>query len=99
MSKRNQHILATQVNITEAFLSQIKHGERNASSLIADRLALLTGTDIRVWLKGGDVSKRHEAVARWSGCADDASLDVPLTNNIGLTCEKLPGFGVVGAAD
>ena len=96
MSKRTQHILAKEAKITDAFLSELKAGWKNASSLIADRLALLTGPDIRVWLKGGDLSQRQEGLARFmagqEADTDAASPNPTLTNNIGLTCETDQAF-------
>ena len=65
MTRGTQHKLAAQAGIAPGFLSFLKAGERNASAPIADRLADLTGTDIRVWLKGGSPEARRAAVEAW----------------------------------
>jgi plasmid maintenance system antidote protein VapI len=69
MSKRVQHHMAIAVGITPAFLSELKHGRKNASAPIADRLSIVTGSDIRLWLRGGSPSARRAAVELWAETA------------------------------
>ena len=54
--------IAKAIGLTESGTRKITWGERNASAPIADRLASLTGTDIRVWLKGGNPAERRATV-------------------------------------
>ena len=55
-------------------ITGLLHYGRGASPEFADRLAALTGTDIRVWLNGGDIAARRKAVKAWQAGKD-------LTNN------------------
>ena len=52
----------------EISIAQVHHylkGRKNASAPIADRLAALTGTDIRIWLLGGSAEARKAALEDW----------------------------------
>ena len=71
MKHGTQAHIARVAQISPQLLNHYLSGRKNAASLIADRLAALTGTDIRVWLKGGNLTKRHEAVAKWKGHGKD----------------------------
>lgn len=66
MKNGKQSHIATEAQITRQMVSNYLNGRKNASAPIADRLAAITDTDIRVWLKGGDVTQRRAAVAAWA---------------------------------
>lgn len=57
--------MAKLANVSQPFISQLQRGVRNASAPVADKLAELTGTDIRIWLKGGSVQSRLQAMSAW----------------------------------
>jgi plasmid maintenance system antidote protein VapI len=57
---------ARAVSITIQFLDACVKGRKNASAPVADRLAALTKTDIRVWLQGGSAEDRVAALKAWS---------------------------------
>ncbi|MDR2368884.1 MAG: helix-turn-helix domain-containing protein [Deltaproteobacteria bacterium] len=61
-----QTYLASLAQITPGLLSHYLTGRRNASAPVADKLACLTGTDIRVWLRGGMPEDRQAAFAKWA---------------------------------
>jgi len=65
--------LAKLVGITYMNLWLYLAGRRNASAPIADRLATLTGTDIRVWLQGGSPEARQAAVEAWAAAQESAT--------------------------
>jgi plasmid maintenance system antidote protein VapI len=58
--------LAKSANIKPQVFSDYMAGRSGASAPVADRLAALTGTDIRVWLQGGSVEARRAAVEAWA---------------------------------
>ena len=61
-----QAMLARRARLSPQMLVDLLKGRRNASAPIADRLAVLTGTDIRVWLMGGDPDARRDALKAWA---------------------------------
>ena len=62
MKNATQAQIASAAQITRQMVNNYLAGRKNASAPIADRLASLTGTDIRVWLKGGNPVERQAAV-------------------------------------
>jgi plasmid maintenance system antidote protein VapI len=52
-------------------LVDLLKGRRNASAPVADRLAALTGTDIRVWLQGGAAEDRRAALKAYGSAQSD----------------------------
>jgi transcriptional regulator with XRE-family HTH domain len=65
MKRFRQNELARAASISGAYLSQLKSGVRDASPLVADRLAGLTGTDIRLWFLGSRIDERRVAIEAW----------------------------------
>ena len=66
MKPRSMSALAREAQMSPQHLCCCLHGRRNAAGLNAVNLAELTGTGPRLWLKGGDLSKRREAFEAWS---------------------------------
>ena len=66
MKHGTQTKLAKAAEITIAQVHHYLNGRKNASVPVADRLAALTGSDIRVWLQGGSVEARRAALDAWS---------------------------------
>lgn len=63
MSTSKQYLLAQDLCMSTSRLSRIKHGNLNAADLAeAEKLSRYFKTDIRIWLKGGDVARRQEIV-------------------------------------
>jgi plasmid maintenance system antidote protein VapI len=58
--------IARLANIKPQVFGDYLAGRSGASAPIADRLAAMTGTDIRVWLKGGSPADRRAAVEAWA---------------------------------
>jgi len=58
--------IARKLEVNPMVFGQYLKGQRNASPERADRLASLTETDIRVWLKGGSPEDRRAAVEAWA---------------------------------
>lgn len=62
MKHGTQTKLAGLVGIKPQTLHDYLSGRSGASALVADQLAYLTGTNIRLWLQGGDPAERRAAV-------------------------------------
>jgi plasmid maintenance system antidote protein VapI len=93
MKNGTQTKLAKAAQISTARLSSYLRGKSNALAPIADRLSMLTDTDIRVWLKGGDPRQRREAFAKWA----EASRENPIMKNgtktkLAITAQITPGL-------
>ena len=58
--------MAALAGASGTFVSELLSGRKNASAPIADRLAAITNTDIRIWLRGGDPAARRAAADAWS---------------------------------
>lgn len=54
-----QKALASTIGISGAYLSQLIHGHRNVSAVVAKRLADATGTHPMLWLYGTTDDKRN----------------------------------------
>lgn len=65
MKNGTQSKIARQAQITRQMMTNYLAGRKSASAPIADRLAALTATDIRLWLRGGDIPSRRAAVEAW----------------------------------
>jgi plasmid maintenance system antidote protein VapI len=59
-------LFALKVGLTPEMLSNCLNGKRNLSGPLADRAAAESGTDIRIWLKGGSAEARSKAVEEWA---------------------------------
>ena len=57
--------LGLTIGVSRQAFCDIVCGRKNAGIARADRLAALTGTDIRVWLQGGSPEARRAAVESW----------------------------------
>lgn len=57
--------LAHLAGISPQCLNDYLNARKNASAPVADRLAAITRSNIRIWLLGGDVQARREAVTAW----------------------------------
>ena len=66
MKYGTQTQLARSADITPGQLHHYLKGNKNASALVADRLAALTETDIRIWLIGGSPDARLAALEAWA---------------------------------
>ena len=66
MKRQSLSRIAREFHFNPMIFWQYLNGQRNASPLNADRLAALTGVDIRVWLKGGSPEARRAAVEAWA---------------------------------
>lgn len=63
MRTSKQYLIAEALEITASRLSRIKHGDLHAADLAeAEKLSAYFETDIRIWFKGGDVSRRQEVI-------------------------------------
>lgn len=58
--------LANAVDMSPQMLGQVISGRKSVTAPVADRLAEVTKSNFRIWLKGGDVIARQEAIDRWA---------------------------------
>ncbi|MDR1398118.1 MAG: helix-turn-helix transcriptional regulator [Desulfarculales bacterium] len=64
MSIGRQTHLADLVNKTQAHISTILSGKRRAGYELAERLAIVTDTDVALWIKGS-ADERRAAFKNW----------------------------------
>jgi plasmid maintenance system antidote protein VapI len=77
MKHGTQSRLAQEADVSPKLLNKYLKGAKNASAPIADRLAALTGTDIRVWLQEGSVEARRAAMEAWARESSLSPLETP----------------------
>ena len=58
--------VATMIGLKPQVVCDYLSGKSGASPMAADRLAAITGTDIRVWLRGGKPEDRISALEAWA---------------------------------
>ena len=62
MDKLNQEIIAQNLGISPAFLSQIKNGTRHPRFHLAQKLADYFDSEILIWMDPSEVGKRKAAI-------------------------------------
>jgi plasmid maintenance system antidote protein VapI len=82
--RNHQSKLAVLAGVSQPFISELVKGNKSAAAPLADRLAGLTGTDIRVWLRGGRADDRRKAFEAWAASEDGGQ-------DLGRGIERLKG--------
>jgi plasmid maintenance system antidote protein VapI len=62
----SQQKLSKIANVSQQMLNDCLNGRKNFSAPNADRMAFITETDIRLWLKGGKPEDRQAAFDKWA---------------------------------
>ena len=74
MKHGTQTSLAKELNIPKTSINGIIKGYRNASPMLARRLAELTNSDPFLWMRGGGTpEERQAAVEAWARHQNDAA--------------------------
>ena len=61
----SQQMIANRIGVSVATIQHILSGLRNASAPLADKLADMTDSPFRIWLLGGNIEARRQAMQAW----------------------------------